>query len=65
MDAAAFAWIDGRVRLRAEVGVPVDDSAYAEGRGCYSTARIAGGAARFAGLLRACSAGIQWLIPLQ
>ena len=28
---------------RGEVGVPVDDSAYAEGRGCYTTARIAGG----------------------
>ena len=48
MDAAALAWIDGRVRLRAEVGVPVDDSAYAEGRGCYSTALITGGAPRFA-----------------
>lgn len=40
---SAFAWVDGRVRRRAEVGVPVDDSAYAEGRGCYSTARIARG----------------------
>lgn len=48
MDAGALAWIDGCVRLRTEVGVPVDDSAYAEGRGCYSTARIAAGAAVFA-----------------
>ena len=43
MRAADCAWIDGRVRLRSERGLPVDDSAYAEGRGCYSTVRIAGG----------------------
>ncbi len=35
------------MRVRAEVGVPVDDSAYAEGRGCYSTARIARGRPMF------------------
>lgn len=45
--ASSLAWVDGRVRPRAEASVPVDDSAYAEGRGCYSTARIAGGAPRF------------------
>jgi branched-subunit amino acid aminotransferase/4-amino-4-deoxychorismate lyase len=43
MDPAEFAWIDGRVRRRAEVGVPVDDSAYADGRGCYTAVRISGG----------------------
>lgn len=47
MEPAALAWIGGRVQPRAEVGVPVDDSAYAEGRGCYSTARIARGLPRF------------------
>lgn len=40
---AAHAWIGGRVRRRDEVGIPVDDSAYAEGRGCYTSVRIARG----------------------
>jgi branched-chain amino acid aminotransferase len=43
MEPEALAWIDGRVRRRDEVGVPVDDSAYAEGRGCYTSVRINGG----------------------
>jgi branched-subunit amino acid aminotransferase/4-amino-4-deoxychorismate lyase len=43
MGTEAYAWIDGRVRRRAEAGVPVDDSAYADGRGCYTAVRIRGG----------------------
>jgi branched-subunit amino acid aminotransferase/4-amino-4-deoxychorismate lyase len=43
MQPEAFAWIDGRVRRRTEAGVPVDDSAYADGRGCYTAVRISGG----------------------
>jgi branched-chain amino acid aminotransferase len=42
-DPSTLAWVGGQLCRRAEVGVPVDDSAYAEGRGCYTTARIAGG----------------------
>lgn len=40
---ADHAWIGGRVRRRTEAGIPVDDSAYAEGRGCYTSVRIARG----------------------
>lgn len=47
MDPKTLVWIDGRVRRRDEAGVPVDDSAYAEGRGCYSTARVRGGTPDF------------------
>jgi branched-subunit amino acid aminotransferase/4-amino-4-deoxychorismate lyase len=47
MDPSSLVWIDGRVRRRDEVGVPVDDSAYAEGRGCYSTARVRDGCPLF------------------
>lgn len=50
MDPQALVWIDGRVRRRDEAGIPVDDSGYAEGRGCYTTARIRGGLPRFEAL---------------
>lgn len=45
--AKQLVWLDGRVRRRDEAGIPVDDSAYAEGRGCYTTARIRGGRVAF------------------
>jgi branched-subunit amino acid aminotransferase/4-amino-4-deoxychorismate lyase len=48
VDPSALVWIDGRVRRRDEAGVPVDDSAYLEGRGCYTTARIRRGRPEFA-----------------
>jgi len=35
------------VRERRAPALPVDDSAFAEGRGCYTSVRIAGGRARF------------------
>lgn len=46
-DPSAHCWIDGRIRARAEPALRVDDSAFAEGRGCYTSVRIAGGVARF------------------
>jgi len=36
-------WVDGRLRPRAEAGVGVDDSAFAEARGCYTSVRVRGG----------------------
>jgi branched-subunit amino acid aminotransferase/4-amino-4-deoxychorismate lyase len=49
VEPEAFAWIDGRVRRRAEAGIPVDDSAYADGRGCYTAVRISRGRPVFEG----------------
>lgn len=40
-------WVDGRLQPLAEPAVRVDDSAFACGRGCYSTARWTGSAVRF------------------
>jgi branched-subunit amino acid aminotransferase/4-amino-4-deoxychorismate lyase len=40
-------WVDGRLVTRGEAAVPADDSAFSEGRGCYSTVRIADGRPRF------------------
>ena len=37
-------WVDGEIRPLGERCVGADDSAYAEGRGCYTTARVARGA---------------------
>jgi branched-subunit amino acid aminotransferase/4-amino-4-deoxychorismate lyase len=41
-------WVDGRLRPIADAAIRVDDLAYTEGRGCYTTARIRAGRARFA-----------------
>lgn len=41
-------WVDGRIVPADSAVVRSDDSAYAEGRGCYSTVRIAAGRPRFA-----------------
>lgn len=40
-------WIDGRLVPRAEAAIPADDSAFAEGRGCYTSVRIAAGQPRY------------------
>lgn len=46
-DPSSLCWIDGRVRSRALPALRVDDSAYAEGRGCYTSVRIQAGRPRF------------------
>jgi branched-subunit amino acid aminotransferase/4-amino-4-deoxychorismate lyase len=40
-------WVDGRLIARNEAAVPADDSAFSEGRGCYTSVRISSGRARF------------------
>ena len=40
-------WVDGRIRPVSEAAIRVDDLAYTEGRGCYTSARIRGGETRF------------------
>jgi len=40
-------WVDGRLLPANEPAVRVDDSAFASGRGCYSTARWTGSGVRF------------------
>lgn len=41
-------WLDGRLVDPVAAGLPLRDSAAAHGRGCYTTARIRRGGARFA-----------------
>jgi branched-subunit amino acid aminotransferase/4-amino-4-deoxychorismate lyase len=41
-------WVDGRLRPADDAAVSADDSAFAEGRGCYTSVRSRGGAPRFA-----------------
>ena len=41
-------WVDGRLLPAARAALELGDSAYAEGRGCFTSVRIAGGAPRFA-----------------
>ncbi len=41
-------WVDGGMRPIAEAAIRVDDLAFTEGRGCYTTARIRAGRAQFA-----------------
>jgi len=41
-------WIDGRLESAAVPVVRADDSAFAEGRGCHTSARVEAGRARFA-----------------
>jgi branched-subunit amino acid aminotransferase/4-amino-4-deoxychorismate lyase len=40
-------WADGRLLARGEAAIPADDSAFGEGRGCYTSVRIAAGRPRF------------------
>jgi len=47
MDAAPLCWVDGRIRPLDAGAVRADDTAFAEGRGCYTSVRIARGLARF------------------
>jgi branched-subunit amino acid aminotransferase/4-amino-4-deoxychorismate lyase len=43
-----YYWVDGLIMPRDQPVVRGDDSAFTEARGCYSTALITGGVARFA-----------------
>jgi len=43
----AVCWSDGSLRPLSQVSVGADDSAYTEGRGCFTTARATRGAVRF------------------
>ena len=45
--AASTCWVDGALRETAAAAVRPDDLAFTEGRGCYTTARIRAGRARF------------------
>ena len=47
MDAAPLCWVDGRIRPLDAGAVRADDTAYALGRGCYTSVRIARGLPRF------------------
>jgi len=47
-DPQQVCWVDGRLVPRDEPFVRADDSAYSEGRGCYTAVRIRGGRPRFA-----------------
>jgi len=40
-------WVDGSLRAVGEACVGADDSAYAEGRGCYTSAHVRAGEVRF------------------
>lgn len=40
-------WADGDLVPRADAAIPVDDSAFSDGRGCYTSVRITGGRPRF------------------
>lgn len=40
-------WVDGRLIARSDAAIPADDSAFADGRGCYTSVRIAAGRPRF------------------
>jgi len=45
--SAELIWADGRLVPRAEAAIPADDSAFHDGRGCYTSVRIAAGKPRF------------------
>jgi branched-chain amino acid aminotransferase len=47
LDAAPLCWVDGRIRPLDAGAVRADDTAFAEGRGCYTSVRIARGLPRF------------------
>jgi branched-chain amino acid aminotransferase len=46
-EPGAVSWIDGRLVPRTQPVVCADDSAFAEGRGCYTSVRIRAGRPRF------------------
>jgi branched-subunit amino acid aminotransferase/4-amino-4-deoxychorismate lyase len=47
-DPRQVCWVDGRLVPRDQPMVRADDSAFSEGRGCYTSVRIQRGRARFA-----------------
>jgi branched-subunit amino acid aminotransferase/4-amino-4-deoxychorismate lyase len=48
MGAASPIWVDGELRPADAAVARADDSAFSEGRGCYTSVRIRAGAPRFA-----------------
>lgn len=46
--AASHVWLDGRLAAAGEALLPLDDSAFLQGLGCYTTARFVGGRVRLA-----------------
>lgn len=46
-DPGEICWVQDRLLPRSATPIPADDSAFAEGRGCYTSVRIAGGRPRF------------------
>jgi len=46
-DPGEICWVDGRLVPRTQPVIAADDSAYSEGRGCYTSVRIRGGRPRF------------------
>ena len=48
MGDAAPIWVDGTLRPADAAAVRADDSAFSEGRGCYTSVRIRAGAPTFA-----------------
>ncbi|MDJ0852152.1 MAG: aminotransferase class IV [Myxococcota bacterium] len=46
-DAPKVCWVDGRLAPLDEPAVFADDSAFSEGRGCYTSARVTAGRPRF------------------
>ena len=47
-DPVSVCWIDGAIAPVDQAVIRADDSAFSEGRGCYTSVRIAGGQPRFA-----------------
>ncbi len=47
-DSINLCWVDGAIAPADQAVVRADDSAFSEGRGCYTSVRIAGGQPRFA-----------------
>jgi branched-subunit amino acid aminotransferase/4-amino-4-deoxychorismate lyase len=48
IEPASVCWVDGAIAPADQAVVRVDDSAYSEGRGCFTSIRIAAGQPRFA-----------------
>jgi branched-subunit amino acid aminotransferase/4-amino-4-deoxychorismate lyase len=46
-DPADLCWIGGGIRRRDEARLPLDDSAWLEGRGCYTSVRVQAGRPRW------------------
>ena len=47
-DPISLCWVDGTIARADQAVIRADDSAFNEGRGCYTSVRIDGGQPRFA-----------------